>query len=222
METKQYRGAKIEIDCDHWPENPMKDWSCMGKIYSFNREHINYIGIDGADDLMAENPHHVKLSYFEHGNCRWMVMGESRPDMEFRWDGVRFAGLWVPDESCMENVNAHAFKLMKEHPGTTFQNNRKRALLDYAANVCETYTQWCNGDVYGYTVKLDGDQIDSCSGFYGSDHEKSGLLDQARSIIDGHLDDLRSMHLRKLKEQIKHKVPLKYRKPLKNQIKCRY
>lgn len=194
----------------------------MGKIYSFSRRHVNSIGIDEADDLMAENPNHVKLSYFEHGSCHWMVMGESSPGMEFRWDGVRFAGLWIPDDDCMKTINARTLKAMKKRPDTTFQDNRREALLDYARNVCKTYTQWCNGEVYWYTIELDGDDIDSCSDFYGSDHEESGLMDQARSVIDGHLDDLRNMHLQKLKEQIKHKVPLKYRKPLKNQIKCRY
>lgn len=216
METILYREATIEIHPDHYPENPMEEWSEMGKIYSFSKKHINSIDLDRAEELMTEKPHHVKLSYFEHGSCHWMVMGESSPGMEFRWDGVRFAGLWIPDDDCMETINARAFKGMEERPGTTFQDNRRKALLDYARDVCKTYTHWCNGDVYGYTVELDGDQIDSCYGFYGSDLEENGLLGQAQSVIDGHLDDLRGLHLQKLKEQIKHKVPLEYRKPLKN------
>lgn len=38
--------------------------------------------------------------------------------------------------------------------------------------------------VYGYQI----DELeDSCYGFYGYDHEKSGLLDEAKSVIDHHI-----------------------------------
>lgn len=43
------------------------------------------------------------------------------------------------------------------------------------------YGYWAWGDVYGYVIDGDGD---SCWGFYGDDHEKSGLLEQARSAVD--------------------------------------
>ena len=58
----------------------------------------------------------------------------------------------------------------------------------------DLYTAWAWGDVYGYVIKKSNEcehchhdepeEVDSCWGFYGDDHEKSGLLSQARSIID--------------------------------------
>lgn len=43
------------------------------------------------------------------------------------------------------------------------------------------YGYWAWGDVYGYIIDGDGD---SCWGFYGDDHEESGLLEQAQNAID--------------------------------------
>lgn len=40
---------------------------------------------------------------------------------------------------------------------------------------------WAWGDVYGYVIEHDGEQLDSCWGFYGRDFDKSGLQEEALS-----------------------------------------
>lgn len=67
---------------------------------------------------------------------------------------------------------------------------------EHAEAICkgafDLYSAWAWGDVYGYTCEDEnGDEIDdaSCWGFYGSDHEKSGLLESAREQINAHLAD---------------------------------
>lgn len=68
----------------------------------------------------------------------------------------------------------------------------------------ELYGAWAWGDVYGVSEihapgepDEDGDETEgeeledgSCWGFYGRDHEASGLLDHARSIIDYHIKEM--------------------------------
>lgn len=65
----------------------------------------------------------------------------------------------------------------------------------------ELYSAWAWGDVYGVSeiiapgpVDEDGDETEgeeiedaSCWGFYGRDHEKSGLLEHARDSIEYHI-----------------------------------
>ena len=61
----------------------------------------------------------------------------------------------------------------------------------------DLYGYWAWGDVYGYVITKpnecehchhdEPEEVDPCWGFYGDDHEKSGLLDQARSFIDEEL-----------------------------------
>ena len=63
-----------------------------------------------------------------------------------------------------------------------------------AKEICQRnidlYSAWAWGDVYGVSeiTDPDGNELDggSCWGFYGSDHEESGLLAHARSIIECH------------------------------------
>jgi hypothetical protein len=56
----------------------------------------------------------------------------------------------------------------------------------------ELYGDWAWGNVYGFTLEDEEEnELDelgsSVWGFYGYDHEKSGLMDAAREHIDGHL-----------------------------------
>ena len=46
----------------------------------------------------------------------------------------------------------------------------------------EIYDHYLTGRVFGYQVECNmcGNELDSCWGFYGDNHEKSGLLDEAK------------------------------------------
>jgi hypothetical protein len=48
------------------------------------------------------------------------------------------------------------------------------------AGEVETYSQWANGEVYGYDVQdKEGNSLDSCWGFYGIDYCREEALSQA-------------------------------------------
>lgn len=57
---------------------------------------------------------------------------------------------------------------------------------------CDLYGYWAWGDVYGISSieDPDGNEIPDGSvwGFYGSDHEKSGLVDSAKNSIGCHIE----------------------------------
>jgi hypothetical protein len=85
----------------------------------------------------------------------------------------------------------------------------RQACMQGAADL---YGAWAWGDVYGVaTIRAPGEEPDddngeeledgSCWGFYGRDHEKSGLLEHARSIIDY---DIESRELAALNEPACH------------------
>lgn len=71
---------------------------------------------------------------------------------------------------------------------------RSGANREDSAAICQSafdlYSAWAWGDVYGYTCEDEnGDEIEdaSCWGFYGSDHEESGLFESARDAVNHHL-----------------------------------
>jgi hypothetical protein len=103
-----------EEDASH----PLEDCDGMGRIYSFSSRYRNGIDQDEAKRLMKENRYALPLSYYEHGNCLWDVQGGPQisrcPDMQ--WDGVRFAGLWVPDACIKETADTSLWRYMLPNP----------------------------------------------------------------------------------------------------------
>ena len=113
------------IEQDSSPQNPLDDCDGEGRIYSFNTRHCSY---KHPDSVLAEN-HKVKdlivpLSYFEHGNCIWDVLGALDGTPDFCWDGTRNAGFWVPDQCAVENLECHMWQHLI--PGCKVEYKTKR------------------------------------------------------------------------------------------------
>jgi hypothetical protein len=157
---------RIAIYADADATNPLEDWDEMGSILSLNRRHVNFdpAGIDAA---INGNPDAVPLSYYEHGPCLWSVAGELPAGARCPWDSVGFAGVWLPDALTLESA--------RNYGGRT----RRYFMRKRARRACESYTQWCNGNIYGYEIErvmpcghCGSDQpetLDSCWGFFGLD-----------------------------------------------------
>jgi hypothetical protein len=71
---------------------------------------------------------------------------------------------------------------------------------------------WAWGDVYAFAIETPaGELLDSCAGFYGDCHEKSGLADAAKDAADWILADSHKRRLAAAKAAIRGRVPLDYR-----------
>ncbi len=77
------------------------------------------------------------------------------------------------------------------------------------------YGAWAWGDVYGYVIEgPDGETLDSCWGYYGSDHDESGLAEAAESAADYIYSAARKRKGERLKELIRNRVPVALRPAL--------
>ena len=112
------------------------------------------------------------VSYYEHGQCVWSIEGTGP---QCQWDNVRKAGI-----------------LVWEHPVDEMGAKTYEARQKDAASFLETYTCWCNGDVYGYSVEekvtlpcghTELRDVDSCFGFFGNGVKY--MAEQVRAAIDG-------------------------------------
>jgi|TARA_R110000851_G_scaffold281736_1_gene435207 hypothetical protein len=67
---------------------------------------------------------------------------------------------------------------IREHLGIT---RITKSVIDtiekFASGEVDTFSQWASGDVYGFVLKEDGEETDSCWGFYGMDIKTNGILD---------------------------------------------
>lgn len=64
----------------------------------------------------------------------------------------------------------------------------RKAFLAYLEAYIETFNDYLAGSCYGYeVVETDTDEVvDSCWGFIGFDHEKSGLYEHGKAACDSH------------------------------------
>ena len=153
--------------------NPLDDWSEIGRIISLNRKHRNF-DPDGVQYAIEHDPDAVPLSYYEHGRCLWSVAGELPVTAQCPWDSVAFAGIWLPDAETL--ASAHPYG------GRT----RRHFMRKRARQACAAYSQWCDGEIYGYEISrlLPCDHcgcermeaVDACWGFYGLDACREAAL----------------------------------------------
>ena len=186
----------VGMHYDESPSNPLEDCDGMGSITSASTRHLNHGDVLG---ILEHNPDAVPLSYFEHSQCQWMVASAPKGMFggDWRWDGVDLAGAWEPDPALLDEA--------KDLTGDA----RKEMMTKWAAEACEQFTNFCNGEVYGYTVDayvarysakgalFDRDDDyryddpiggDSCWGFYGYDEYFAREVEGAVSSVLAEID----------------------------------
>lgn len=172
----------ITLYHDEFAESPAEFGDGCWKLYSFSHKHRSFehpdkFFPDGKPTLALRNKLRVGLAfvldYYEHGQCCWSLASNGP---SCRWDTARNAGLLVWEHS----------------PSVMGAKTREDRAKD-AEGFLETYTAWCNGEVYGYSIEevvtLPCGHIEmrdvtdgSCFGFYGND------LDYMKSEIIACLD----------------------------------
>lgn len=150
---------------DDSPEDPcaMGEWT----VHSFSPRHNAYKDPQSFDfDAMRpqfEEGSAFMLSYFEHGQCQWSLQDEGA---DCPWDSVSKAGILVWQGK------------PEDMPGTLEERR------EWARGFLKTYTDWCNGEVYGYALTDEaGEHVDGCSGYYG--HDLDYMFQEIRRATNG-------------------------------------
>lgn len=163
---------RLEYDPD--AESPC-EWDCSWRLWSFCRRHSNFkhpmdLGI--LPDGRCSNPGLRRklevglawlLSYYEHGQCSWMLQHSSEwmacPDKV--WDGVALAGI-----------------LVWEHKPSMLGAKTEEERREAAKRFLEIYNNWANGAVYSFDFP-DSDLM-GCCGFY----TQEDVIDAVKDTID--------------------------------------
>ena len=180
IKTIEYKGYTINIDYDPSPESP-REWDDLSTIYSNSRRYdfdghgieelIQEVGGNIYDDvipwdLIAKKYYYRKVWMYDHSGVT-VCTAEENPwgSGWMAWDSG-LAGVIVVDKN----------KAKKEW--TTDTKARAEKWLDGEIANLDTY---CRGEIYGYEVlNADGEEIDSCWGFYDLDEciaEAKGYAD---------------------------------------------
>lgn len=220
METENYKGFEIEIRNEDYSLNPRTDWDngsimvCKHRSYTLGDEKHG-VDLDGCDNwadvkqaiIDQKNPIVILPLYlYDHSGITMNTTGFS-----CNWDSGKVGFIFIDEEKAeMIGWTKEYVKTLTEGDDEKYKGKtREEILTDFMISDVEVYDNYITGQVYRFEVE--GCDDADCGGFFGYDHEKSGLLDHARSSIDAEINWRVKQRIAKVKEYIKAKVPMIYR-----------
>ncbi|MBS9781913.1 MAG: hypothetical protein KGV56_05395 [Gammaproteobacteria bacterium] len=203
------KGCDVEISVDVWAENP-RNWGCtsstlctahrkydLGGIdltanaYSLNgafKQHLQEQGLTDKDIICRD------VYLYDHGG----FLGLSTEAFVCSWDSGQLGYIYEKRSDIRQEFNVKRISPKLE------QQILNR--LDAEINELGYYY---NGEVYSFSVAGE-----SYGGFYGYNHEESGLIAMATETVDAIRQQQLRQHINRLKRLIKAGVGLEYRPAL--------
>lgn len=174
----------IHLDCDC--ESP-REWECnMGTFLTWMNHYDSPDDNDfeGFDDLGMEygircedNPGQFITKFNEKA-------GVCLPVYALVHSGVAYSASWSNpfhdpwDSGFVGVIFATKERIRELRCVKRVTKKVRHAVVEELMSEVELYNDWAQGSCYGFiTYDCDGDEVDSCWGFIGSDPDKSGLAD---------------------------------------------
>jgi hypothetical protein len=83
-------------------------------------------------------------------------------------------------------ILANKKSILAEFGGKIVTKKLRERIEGILEGEVETYTKYLEGDVYGFVIEdEEGEHIDSCYGFYGTDFATNGMLDYINAELLG-------------------------------------
>lgn len=214
IETINIKGYDVEISLDDWQESP-REWVSSTlvtahKNYTFGgirltrdawsimdafKRHLNDVDLSEKDIIFVE------VFMYEHSG-----IALSTTPFNCRFDSGQLGYLYEKRS-----------EIRTEFGVKRISPKLERYILSRMVSELQSLEHWANGEVYRFSVV--GEE-DSCGGFYGCDHNESGLIETAADAIDTIHRHKLHKHTAKLKRLIKAGVGLQYRPALNLQGAC--
>jgi hypothetical protein len=170
IEMKEHKGYTIKMFNDNDPESP-RYWDNLGTMICFHRrynlgdEHKYKRISDFLEDIVSEyekiseGPYSLKfdkycislpLYLYDHSGITINTTGFSCP-----WDSGQVGIIYVS-----------LTKIREEYEVKRVSKKLRNTVADLLRNEVDTYDKYLKGEVYGYIVEKQGEQVDSCWGYY--------------------------------------------------------
>jgi len=188
----------IEYDTD---AESSRDWDNLGRMMCWHSRY--YLGDYDSDNRRMEthdgtncpDPSDFREWWEEHGKGGLLL-----PLYLYDHSGITmscspFSCPW--DSGQVGYIYITAEKMREEYSVKRISKQLRKRVTEYLVNEVKTYDEFLRGDVYGYVVaelepqdedesleleEREGDQRDSCWGFYGLDY----CIQEAKSMAEWH------------------------------------
>lgn len=178
-EIKSYEkhGLKIEIHTDEDPQSP-RGWDNLGTMVCF---HPHYTLGDEHGVSVEELKRRVKrrdiislpLYLYDHSGL-WMSTSRDRWPFNCPWDSMQVGYVVISRARVRSD-----YKVRRISPQLL-----RRVLATLRTEVV-TYSQYLQGEVYGFVVSKGNEDVDSCWGFYGLEYAESQADEAAQAAAGG-------------------------------------
>jgi hypothetical protein len=192
-EKYEFAGCTIRITQDSDASNPRDDCDHLGKMILFPNgsyisrnefaKHVNATDFESTLRSLAwhvtksdamEDEYRVSMNHILRCvNKHYVII----PVDQDRYSGLSSRGPNVgdSDDHCDGFILFPAADLTKEGI------DRNQAIKNLEREI-EEYAAWATGDCYGYVIEDEnGDELDSCWGFYGMEYAKDQAESSAKS-----------------------------------------
>lgn len=179
--SEQYRGHTIRIEPDTDAESP-HEWDNLGVMTCFHKRYAlgDKTELKSSDfDSWEELRKHLEkegaevilpIFMFDHSGLTLATSSERFRACDSQgWDWGQVGFIWITRE-----------KILSEYGWKRITKARRDKICGYLDGEVKTYSQYLEGDVYGYVIETEDGEEDSCWGFYGQDE----ALAEAKGIVD--------------------------------------
>lgn len=161
----------IEQDCD--PRSPA-EWDNVGEIayvsnrYTLGTEHVSR---DRLDEIAAGigSGELIGLPVFAYVHSGAIIRAAENNPFHCPWDSGQSGFVYCTRERAVQEFGL---------PEKVARREALRAMV----NEVETFSQYLQGDVYGYQIMRGNDVVDSCWGLYDLDHAVKTAKEAAEAL----------------------------------------
>lgn len=168
---ENYKGFTIKVMQDSGAESPRWDGCYSTQMICFHNSYP--LGDKHKFESPKEVERHIKktkaialpLYLYDHSGITMNTTG-----FNCRWDSRQVGMIYIERE-----------KILKEFKVKRLTKNLIKEIKARLIAEVETYDCYLRGEVYGYTIEQNGNELDSCWGYYG---HAEYCLEQAKEQAD--------------------------------------
>jgi len=168
----------IEIHQDEDAESPA-NWDNLGEItYKGHGRHV--LGTEAVDDdrfteisRKIQTGQYIGIPVYAYVHGQATIKAAYENPFGCPWDSGWSGWVYTTRE-----------KALQEYGGKRITKSIREKVYSVLRAEVETFDQYLRGEVYGWVLKVDGEQVDSCWSYYGVDAAKSDALSEAQRFVE--------------------------------------
>lgn len=174
IEEFKHAGLTVRIEYDEDAENPRTAWDNLGTMVCFHgryrlgdanhgyayADYSNWIELRNAIQKREEAAVVLPLFLYDHSGLAMSTEIFRGRAHHAEWDSGQVGWIFVSKA-----------KVREEYYCKRITAATRQKVEEVLKAEVETYSQFLNGEVYGFTVEdAEGNHLDSCWGFFGLDY----------------------------------------------------